>query len=42
MNIDVIQSIYDKKSDYTPCITILRKSLTTTGVYQVRLYENVC
>ena len=41
MNIDVIQSIFEK-SDYTPCITILRKSLTTTGVYQVRLYENVC
>ena len=36
MKPDVIESMFEN-SDCTPCITMLRKGLVGTGVYQVRL-----
>ena len=41
MKPDVIESIFEK-GDCTPCISMLRKGLAATGVYQVRLFERVC
>ena len=41
MKPDVIESIFEK-GDCTACITMLRRGLPVTGVYQVRLYERVC